>query len=122
MIQFSKSLSSIQLWQISTSLLGQQIANKEWGTKSSRMEIHHFAFLFTTLPLETGAECHYGVATVWCHPNQSGISIWAAYKMLESHDMSRGLLMVLACTYDDIKYSPHLFPDTVAVAIADDTK
>ena len=42
--------------------------------------------------------------------------------MLESHDMSGGSLMVLACAYDDIKYSPHPFPGTIAVAIADDTK
>ena len=30
--------------------------------------------------------------------------------------------MVLAHTYDDIKYSPHPFPGAVVVAIADDTK
>ena len=122
LIQFSKSLSSIQLWQISASLLGQQIANKEWGTTLSGAEIHHSVFLFSTLPLETGAECHYWVATVWCHPNQSRISIWTAYKMLESHNMSEELLVVLACAYEDVKYSPHLFPGIVAVAIADDAK
>ena len=75
LIQFPKSLSSIQLWGIFASLLGKQINDKEWGTKLSRTEIQDLAFLFTTLPPDTGAECHYGVATVWCHPNPSRISI-----------------------------------------------
>ena len=96
--------------------------HKEWGTKLSGMEIHHLAFLFSTLPLETGTECHYRVATVWCHPDQSRISIWAAYKMLESHDVNRGLLVVLVHAYDDIMYSPHAFPGAIAVAVPDDTK
>ena len=121
-IQFSKSLSSNQLWPISASLLGQQITNKEWGTKSSGMEIHHLAFLFTALPLETSAECHYGEATGWHHSDQSRISIQAAYKMLENYDMSGGSLMVLAGALNDIKYNPCLFPGTVAVAIAGDTR
>ena len=88
----------------------------------SRIEIHHLTFLFTTLPLKTGTECHYGVATVWCHPDQSRISIWTTYKMLENHDVSEGSLRVLAHVYDDIKYSSNPFPHAVAVAIADDTK
>ena len=121
-IQFSKSLSSIQLWWISTNVLAQQITNKEGGTKLSGMEIHHLVFLFTTLPLQTGAECHFGVATVWCHPNQSKISVWAAYKMLENHNVSMVLLMVLRHAYNDIKYSPHPFPATIAIAVADNTK
>ena len=86
------------------------------------MEIHHLTFLFTTLPLKTGTECHYGVATVWCCPDQSRISVWATYKMLESHDMSGGWLMVLAWAYSDVKYSSCLFPCVVIVAITDDTK
>ena len=103
-------------------MLGQQIANKEWGTKLSGVEIHHLAFLFSTLPPQTGAEPHYGVATVWCHPDQSRISVKAAYKMLESHDVIKGLLMVLECAYNNVKYSPYPFPGMVEVAIADDAK
>ena len=88
----------------------------------SEAEIHHLAFLFSTLLLETGAECHYGVATVWCHPDQSRIGIQAAYKMLESHDMNEGSLVVLAHAYDHIKYSPYPFPGATAVAIAGDAE
>ena len=99
LIQLSKSLSSTQLWWIPANLLGQQIPNNEWVTKSSGMEIHHLAFLFTTLPLETRTQHHYGVGTVWCHPDQSRISVQAAYKMLESHNVSRGSLLVLPCAY-----------------------
>ena len=36
--------------------------------------------------------------------------------------MREGLFMVLACAYNDVKYSPHPFPGAVAVAVADDTK
>ena len=82
----------------------------------------HLSFLFTTLPLETGTECHYGVATVWFHPDQSRSSIQAAYKMLESHDMIGASLIMLACTYNKVKYSPYQIPGTIAVAVADDTK
>ena len=42
--------------------------------------------------------------------------------MLESQDMSEGSLMVLAHTYNDVKYSPCPFPGTVAAVIADDAK
>ena len=73
------------------------------GHQVIQAEINHLAFLFSALPLETGAECHYVVATVWCHPDQSRISILAAYKMLESHDVSWGIAMALAHAYDDIK-------------------
>ena len=40
--------------------------------------------------------------------------------MLESHDVSEVLLVVLGHAYDGVKYSPHPFSDTVVVAIADD--
>ena len=72
-----------------------QLANKEWGTKSSEMEIH---------------------------PDQSRISVQAVYKMLQSYDVSRNFLSVLAHTYDDVKYIPHPFPCTITVAIADDNE
>ena len=59
---------------------------------------------------------------VLCHPDQPMISVWATYSILESHDVSGGSLVVLACAYNDVKYSPCPFPCTVAVAIANDSE
>ena len=80
-LNFHPPLKSICLWLVSKSLLHQQIDEGHWGRLGEiGQDKEQLAYLFITLLTQAGAECHYGVVAVWCHPAQSKVNIHLAFK------------------------------------------
>ena len=67
-LNFSPPLKSIHLWQVSKSLLHQQIDKGHWDNSKIVQDMEQLAYLFITLLTQTGTEHHYRVALIWCHP------------------------------------------------------
>ena len=82
-------------------LLCQQIDEGHWGDSKIGWDMEQLAYLFITLLTQAVAECHYGVATAWCHPTQSKVNIHIAFKELEDHNLSKGLLAVLVQVFSN---------------------
>ena len=86
-LKSSPTLERVHLWWLLEGQLQQQVSEGHWGWDSPKAkDFCQVALLFITLPVEANAECHYGLALVWCHHSQGRVGIYDGLKRLKDHD------------------------------------